>query len=208
MGYFGNPFVPVLVHEVVDHASCGQGQVGVEVAGAAGVFHFSYYYYSGFVGRQQEAVDASGVLGGLGAGRSVGVHCPHLHGSVGCGIEECYPPAAVEPHGTAFALGCVGDAQGFAAVDGYCVEVVVGAVCREVFVGDSEEHCLAVGRNRRSRYSAEAFYNVDGVGGQVCLSCRCGLCLDGQCCCAHCCGDDCFMHGDAVDGFLLYVLQK
>ena len=43
----------------ISYEACGQGQVGVEVAGAAGVFHFSYYYYSGFVGRQQEAVDAS-----------------------------------------------------------------------------------------------------------------------------------------------------
>ena len=39
VGDFGDPFVPVLVHEVVDDACVGFGEVGIYILWRAAIFH-------------------------------------------------------------------------------------------------------------------------------------------------------------------------
>ena len=51
----GHPFVPVLVHEVIDHTAGGLGQIGVEVACVAGILHVADNDNVFFVRRQQES---------------------------------------------------------------------------------------------------------------------------------------------------------
>ncbi len=174
----------MLVHQVVDHAPSGFGQVGIEVAGAPCIFHIAYHHYLFLIRRQKESRDAAGVLGCLHAVGSVGIHSPHLRVSVCIGVEECYASSAVEPHGAIFAFRRVGDTRGgrFAS-DSYCVEVVVGVVFSEILVGHAEEHCFAVGSHTGSADAAESFERFDvehasaGSGGAT---------RHKQCACCHC----------------------
>ena len=162
MGNFGDPFVPVLVHEVVDDAAGGLGKVGIDVGGGAGILDIAYHHHFLAVGRDEESADAALVLGSLHSLGAVGVHEPHLHLAFRVGIEECYA-AVGHPHGAALALGGGGDAHGLCVlgVETEGVEVVVGGVLLKALVGDAEEHGLAVGADTRSAYTSERLESID-----------------------------------------------
>ena len=91
VGDFGYPFVPMLVHQVVDHASCGLWQIGIYVGSVARLVYVADYHYFFLVGRKQKSANAAFDIRGLQSVTAVGQHGPHLHGAFFIGVHECYP---------------------------------------------------------------------------------------------------------------------
>ena len=197
VGHLGDPFVPVLIHKVVDDAARCLRKVGIGVGGCAAVFDVADHDNALRVGAENEARDSFLDMAHLNAVLAVGVHDPELADLVFVGIDEGDAASAVDPAGIAFAGGGAGEADRaacFLEVDE--IEVVVALVLLDALVRDTVEHFRAVGRYLRVADAAEGLQSLDvedSVGG----SCEGRLVDQGgvvSCRGAEGCGNHCRCH--------------
>ncbi len=97
MRHFSHPFIPVLIHEVVDDASRRLGKIRINILGGAGIFHIGYHQHLTLIGRELEAKHSALHAAHTLAVGAVGIHHPYL-GLVAVGIKERDFLAAVDPH--------------------------------------------------------------------------------------------------------------
>ncbi len=163
MGHFRNPFIPVLVHQIVDDAACGHRQIRICILGCAGIFHVGYQYHVLAVGGEKKSAYAALYRAYGLAAAAIGVHHPQL----GLAVDRAYKRyalAAVDPHGAVLRAGSGGQALGFAAVCVHDIEIQIALVLFYALVAYAIEHFGAVGRYTWSRYTAECLKHFAGVG--------------------------------------------
>ena len=83
MRNFGNPVVPVFIHQVVDNFHIGFVKVRIHVGRRFTIFDVADEQNLCLVGGEQETVDAFFNIGNLFAVFSVWIHSEKLHSVVG-----------------------------------------------------------------------------------------------------------------------------
>ena len=167
VGNFGDPFIPMFVHEVVDDAGIGLGEVGIYILSGAAIFYGGDKEHFGAVGRHGEACHTVFHACDHMAVGSVGIHHPHLRLAV-LGCNEGYAASAVNPYGLVFRVGRAGEPLHVGAVGVHYKELVVALVLLNALIADAIKNFSAVGRYLRVRHTAEGLESLDGefaVGG-------------------------------------------
>ena len=160
MGNLVYPFIPVLVHEVVDDTSCGEGQVGVLVYGAGAVLYGHHEEHLALVGREGKSFEALLCIGELSAVATVGVHLPQLVAATSVAQEGQFG-ASLDPYGIALIGGRSGKHALVLALGVHGVEHAVALVLGYAVVRYTISDGVVIGRYA---HAADAAHSPKGFG--------------------------------------------
>ena len=103
-----HPFIPVLVHQIVDDNTTGLRQIGMNIRGTLSVFHIGYQQHFSFIGREAEITDIPFTVGETGTGGTIVFHRPQLH-TAAFVTQKGDVFAVAHPFGRDFLVGCFSD---------------------------------------------------------------------------------------------------
>ena len=102
------PFVPVLVHQVIDNDSTCLWQIGMKIRCSFSVFNIGYQQHFPFIGREGKIADISFTVGETGAGGAIVFHRPQLN-TAAFVTQKGDVFAVIHPFSRDFLVGCFSD---------------------------------------------------------------------------------------------------
>ena len=148
-----HPFIPMLVHQVVNNDTAGFGQVRIEVCGALTIFHLRDEKNFFAIRWERESFYVSFKVGDDAAFRAVRIHFPNLAAATFI-AQKCNLGSPFYPLGLSFVPRCSGKQGVVLSIGIHYINHPVAFVFRNTVICYSIGYLLAVGWYTQATYTS------------------------------------------------------